>query len=113
LLGQRGQEIIGMKWSEVDFRAKTWDIASGRTKNRRLHSVPLPPTAFALLERRRKELPDTEPCVFPGLTALLRALEAWDRLIDEIVTGRGGDSVKIRPFRSRGSRPAVAATKST
>ena len=69
LLGQRGQEVIGMKWSEVDFNARIWDIAGGRTKNRRPHSVPLPPTAFALLERRRKEVPDAEVCVFPGLTA--------------------------------------------
>jgi integrase len=165
LLGQRGQEVIGMKWSEIDLNARTWDIAGIRTKNRRPHSVPLPPTAFTLLEKRREQLPDAEPHVFPGLTAWTddyralsqlkdgayewkdlrrtvgtrlaalgfkeetigralnharytvtarhyikhaytaevgRALEAWDRLVNEIVAGHAGESRKVRAFRSRG-----------
>ena len=69
LLGQRGEEINGMRWSEIDLKAKTWDLPGGRTKNRRPHSVPLPATALQLLERRRREIPADEPCVFPDLTA--------------------------------------------
>ena len=69
LLGQRGEEIAGMKWAEVDFKAKTWDLPGVRTKNRRPHSVPLPPTTLAILKRLRKEVPENEPRVFPGLTS--------------------------------------------
>ena len=69
LLGQRGQEVVGMKWNEIDFVAKTWDMPGGRTKNRRRHCVPLPPTALALLKRRRQSMSASESCVFPGLTA--------------------------------------------
>ena len=58
LLGQRGQEVVGMKWNEIDFVAKTWDMPGGRTKNRRPHCVPLPPTALALLKRRRQAISD-------------------------------------------------------
>lgn len=68
LLGQRGGEVIGMRWSEVDLKAGTWALPGTRTKNRRPHSVPLPPTALAILERRRKETPAEATLVFHGLT---------------------------------------------
>jgi integrase len=69
LLGQRGEDVNGMLWSEIDFKEKTWDLGGARTKNRRPHSVPLPPTALELLKRRRVEAPAAEPRVFPGLNA--------------------------------------------
>ena len=69
LLGQRGGEVRGITWSEVDLRAKTWELHGSRTKNSRPHVVPLPPTAFAILERVRRDVPASEPHVFPGLTS--------------------------------------------
>jgi integrase len=68
LLGQRGGETAGMLWTEVDLENGLWSLAGTRTKNRRPHTVALPPTALALLQRRRKAIPDKEPAVFPGLT---------------------------------------------
>ena len=68
LLGQRGEEVIGMKWAEIDIKSGIWDLPGARTKNGRPHSVPLPPTALAILERRRREAPADETRVFPGLT---------------------------------------------
>ncbi len=68
LLGQRGAEIAGMAWAEVDLLAGIWQLPAVRTKNGRPHTVPLPDAALALLERRRKELADDEPSVFPFLT---------------------------------------------
>jgi len=65
LLGQRGGEINNMLWSEVDFKATTWDMPGARTKNGRAHAVPLPPTALAILERRRDEVTSDVPGVFP------------------------------------------------
>jgi integrase len=69
LLGQRGQEVMGMKWSELDLKARSWDLPGVRTKNGRPHSVPLPPTAVKLLEERRAAAADEEERVFPGLTS--------------------------------------------
>jgi integrase len=68
LLGQRGAEVIGMRWDEIDFVNKTWELPGARTKNGRPHIVPLPATAIALLKRVRAGVPDDEPRVFPGLT---------------------------------------------
>jgi integrase len=68
LLGQRGAEVIGMTWDEIDLDNKAWQLPAARTKNGRPHVVPLARTALALLRRVRKEVADGEPRVFPGLT---------------------------------------------
>lgn len=58
-----------MLWSEVDFEKTVWELPGARTKNARPHVVPLPSTALATLQRRRQEIPKSEPRVFPGLSA--------------------------------------------
>jgi integrase len=69
LLAQRGAETAGLRWSELDLDEGLWTLPRSRTKTQqRTHIVPLPPTALALLQRRRAVLPDDEPRVFPGLT---------------------------------------------
>jgi integrase len=69
LLGQRGGEVIGMRWSELDLKARTWDRPGARTKNGRPHSVPLGPTTVKMLTRVHEERREGEERVFPGLTA--------------------------------------------
>ena len=68
LLGQRGEEIAGMTWAEVDLDAALWQLAGARTKNGRPHAVPLPSKALALLKRRRSDVLKDEARVFPALT---------------------------------------------
>jgi integrase len=80
LLGQRGAEVIGMKWEEVDFVNKTWELPGARTKNSRPHVVPLPRTALALLRRVRDGVAEKEPRVFPGLTAWTDDLRALSKI---------------------------------
>ena len=52
LTGQRRSEIAQLRWSEVDFAAGVVSLPAERTKNKRPHVIPLPPTARALLEKR-------------------------------------------------------------
>lgn len=68
LLGQRGGEVVGMRWAELDLESRVWELPASRTKNGRAHVVPLPPTALALLEALRAAAPKDEPRVFSGLT---------------------------------------------
>jgi len=70
LLGQRGEETVGMCWSEIDLNAGVWKLPARRTKNARPHVVALPASALAILKRCRKTLADDEPRVFPRLTIL-------------------------------------------
>ncbi len=64
LLGQRGEEIAGMTWAEVDLEARVWQMPGARTKNGRPHAVPLPASAMAVLNRARGGLPEDEARVF-------------------------------------------------
>jgi len=49
LLGSRRQEVGGMRWSEIDLDAGTWELPAARSKNGRAHKIVLPPTALALI----------------------------------------------------------------
>ncbi len=83
LLGQRGGEVVGMRWAELDLEARVWELPASRTKNGRAHVVPLPPTALALLEALRAAAPKEEPRVFSGLTV-------WSDGHRELSTVHGG-----------------------
>jgi integrase len=47
--GQRVSEVIGMRWSELDFDRKLWELSAARTKNSRPHVVPLSDLAIRLI----------------------------------------------------------------
>jgi integrase len=49
LTGQRREEIGGLRWSEVDKAKRLIRLPSGRTKNHRVHDVPLTKAALAIL----------------------------------------------------------------
>lgn len=50
LTATRTGEVLGARWDEVDFAAKTWTIPPERTKTAEQHVVPLSDRAFELLE---------------------------------------------------------------
>jgi integrase len=52
LTGQRRDEIGALRWSEVDFDKAVISLPAERTKNSRLHDVPLSPEALAILKAR-------------------------------------------------------------
>ena len=55
LTAQRRDEVGGMLWPELDTVAGLWTLPGARTKNHREHSVPLTPSALALLPPRRND----------------------------------------------------------
>jgi integrase len=59
LTGQRRNEIGKLQWSEVDLARKMIVFAPERTKNSRLHEVPLSRQALAILARQpRRNITD-------------------------------------------------------
>src|SRR6185295_8603682 len=48
LLGNRRQEVGGMRRSELDLVAGTWTLPGERSKNHRSHTVVLPPPALVI-----------------------------------------------------------------
>jgi integrase len=47
--GQRIEEVLGMRWDELDFDRKVWELTTARTKNKRPHVVPLSDIAINLI----------------------------------------------------------------
>ncbi|WP_158256620.1 tyrosine-type recombinase/integrase [Trinickia symbiotica] len=81
LLGQRRENTLSMKWSDVDFVEKVWRIPD--TKNGEPHEVPLTSDALEILEAMR-ELRSDSPFVFPGAGAkghLTEPKRQWRKLL--------------------------------
>lgn len=68
LTAARTAEVIGAKWSEIDFESKAWEIPGARMKAGRLHRVPLAPRCIEILARA-KELAGGQEFIFPGRSA--------------------------------------------
>jgi integrase len=49
LLGARAGEVGGLRWSEIDLDAGTWTLPAERSKNKRSHTIALPPAALAII----------------------------------------------------------------
>lgn len=64
LTAARSGEVLGAKWSEIDFTAGVWTVPAARMKAGRTHRVPLSDRAVALL--REIEGVRGGDFVFPG-----------------------------------------------
>ena len=73
LTGQRPGEVCGILKSELDFEAKTWTLPKGRTKNGKLHAVPLHPLAVTLLQQAVALDPDS-PFAFTTKSRAIKGL---------------------------------------
>jgi integrase len=64
---QRRAEIAGIDIREIDFGASTWTIPADRTKNHRVHVVPLSASALGLMEQALNGRPkDAKGPLFPS-----------------------------------------------
>ena len=82
LTGARRNEVLAMKWADVDLTAGTWSKPPASTKQNAPHSVPLSAPARQLLaERGDRKAPDEY--VFPGTGTkrhLVNVHDAWQRI---------------------------------
>lgn len=46
---QRGGEVVGMRWAEIDTKHQLWTVPASRMKGKRTHLVPLPDLAMSIL----------------------------------------------------------------
>ena len=72
LTGQRGGELVQMKWADLDLQARWWTIPASDTKNGEPHRVPLVERVQAIIEAQRESQAADEEFVFVGQGASLR-----------------------------------------
>ena len=89
LLGSRRQEVGGMRWSELDLDAGTWTLPAERSKNRRAHTITLPPAALAIINSMPRTSRDHlfGNRAADGFTAWSNAKADLDRRLGDAVKG--------------------------
>jgi integrase len=75
LTAQRREEVVAMRWDELDLDGANWTLPGERTKNKRGHEVPLVATAVAAL----RMVPRLAGCSFVFSTTGLSAMSGWSR----------------------------------
>lgn len=85
LTGQRRENVLAMRWSELHLDRATWKLAGELTKNGLPHVVPLCPEAVAILRQRAEDR--SSVFVFPSTRSksghLGEPKSAWRRLLDK------------------------------
>src|SRR4029077_13207050 len=95
LTAARSGEILGLRWSEVDFDKKIWTVPAGRMKAAREHRVPLSPRALAILRKLQKL--ETGEFVFPGQD---RHKPLSSMSIEMVLRGMKTENAAVHGFRS-------------
>ena len=62
--GARKSDILSMRWSDVLWEMSSWRVAA--PKNGVAYEISLLPIVMQILKRRRAEIAESKPWVFPG-----------------------------------------------
>jgi integrase len=94
LTAARTGEVLGAKWSEIDFNAGTWTVPGDRMKGGREHRVPLSDAAVDVLKHMLKVRENDY--VFPGGRRVMLSEVTLSRLLRRM----GRDTLTVHGFRS-------------
>jgi integrase len=109
LTGQRVSEVTQPPKSEFNLDERIWTIPGERTKNQRLHRLPLPKACWALIERAI-ELSGSSDWLFPspvrsraGLPAGAKPIgaTAMNHALSKVLRTSDVDNVRPHDFRER------------
>ena len=96
LTAQRRNELITMRWCDLDFEAAIWTIPGERTKNGVAHVVALTPTVVELLLRVPRIDPDL---VFPSRAANGRPFSGFSKSKGRLAALAGIESFTLHDLR--------------
>ncbi len=99
LLFQRPGEIRGMRWSEIKWEKKSWEIPETRMKMQNAHVIPLSTQALAILEELRPLTEHRGVYVFPGQRGASRPIS--DATVGKALRDMGYDKETITPHGFR------------
>jgi integrase len=109
LTGARKQNMLAMRWDEIDFDNESWRIPN--TKNQEPVTVPLVPAAIEIL--RERQTSKESDWVFPSYGKsghMTDPKKGWKRIIDRA----GIENLRIHDLRrSMGSWQAINQTSLT
>jgi integrase len=92
LAAARTGEVLGARWSEIDWTEKTWTVPAARAKTNRDHIVPLSTGALAALREVEPLRGVSDDFIFPGRKGGLSSmtlLALLQRRMNRAVTAHG------------------------
>lgn len=87
LTGQRRGEVAAMRWSEIDFDDAIWTLPAQRSKNGRLHIVPLTDTMVKILKSLPRFIGSDFVFTTTGVTPISGFGRLKERLDDALPDG--------------------------
>lgn len=101
--GARKSEIMGLRWPQVDFKARAITLRQGETKNNEARTLPLVGEAFTLLEARAKVRKLHDDRVFPPTerakkAPILDLRTPWEAALETACLGQHEGDGKARRF---------------
>jgi integrase len=98
LTAARTSEVIGARWSEIDWKNRLWVIPSRRMKSDREHRVPLSEHALSVLKAARDYANRDDEFVFPAGNRRARHLSNMAML--QLLARMGCGDLTVHGFRS-------------
>ena len=98
LTGQRRGEVLEADWREIKLGSAEWVIPADRTKNKRIHTVPLSPWVVELLET----IPHRSGRLFSGVSQMSRSAKRIRHKMEELA------SMPVEPWVWHDIRRTVA-----
>ena len=96
ITAQRKGEVSQAEWSEIDLKNKWWTIPKERSKNERIHRVPLSPMAIDIF-KQAKLLAGDSRWVFPSSKSLPVTPRSISRAIRNNSEKKSSDNRKHTP----------------
>jgi integrase len=94
LTAARSGEVRGMRWGELDFKAKVWTVPGSRIKAGKEHRIPLQDAAIDLLG----EANEPDQLVFPSPVKPEEPFS--DATLGAVLDRMGHDDITVHGFRS-------------
>lgn len=96
----RSNEVLGARWSEVDFGSKIWTVPAHRMKMGKEHTVPLSERALEILTQLDAD-PSKSKFVFPGRPRIANGDERpLSNMSMLMLVRRLGHNITMHGFRS-------------
>jgi integrase len=90
LTAQRGEEVLGAAWDEMDLTSGWWTIPKERAKNGLAHRVPLSPPTLKVLKSLRS-VTGNSPWLFPSPKKEGASIAHAQKAIERVVERSGVD----------------------